>query len=162
MTNHSNTNIASPLFNIYLAGEIHSSWRDDLKNAVLNAGLSVEWSSPVTDHEASDDCGATILGAEDNSFWHDRKGAELNAIRTHWALNKADCVIVKFGEKYKQWNAAFDAGQASALNKSLIVIQPEQFDHALKEINAAALAVCRNESQVVNIIRYILNGELPR
>ena len=74
-------------------------------------------------------------------MWKDRKGANINSIRTKKSIQDSDVVIVKFGEKYKQWNAAFDAGYASALNKSIIVIHNEDHLHALKEVNAAASAV---------------------
>ena len=85
----------------------------------------------------------------------------LNAIRTRKGIADADVVVVRFGEKYKQWNAAFDAGQAAALGKSLIVLQQPEHDHALKEVDAAALAVARAPGQVVQILRYVLTGQLP-
>lgn len=144
---------------VYLSGEIHTDWRDQIVSGA--AGLDIEFSAPVTDHGASDDCGVAILGAEDDKFWHDRKGAMVNAIRTRKGIEDADVVVVRFGEKYRQWNAAFDAGFAAALGKSLIVLQMEEHDHALKEVNAAALAVAREPGQVVDILRYVLGGELP-
>ncbi len=116
----------------------------------------------MTDHDASDDCGVAILGgAEDNKFWHDHKGAKLNAIRTRRLIEQADVVVVRFGDKYKQWNAAFDAGQAAALGKSLIVMHGADHSHALKEVDAAALAVTQTPEQVVQILAYVLTGELP-
>jgi YtoQ family protein len=112
------------------------------------------------DHGASDDCGVTILGAEDNKFWHDNKGAKVNAIRTRKAISDADVVVVRFGEKYKQWNAAFDAGYAAALGKSLIIMHGDDHQHALKEVDAAALAVTSTPAQVAQILKYVLHGEL--
>jgi YtoQ family protein len=147
-------------WNVYLAGEIHSDWRDRIAAGVADAGLPVVLTSPVTDHPASDDCGVAILGAEDDKFWHDHKGAGVNAIRTGTLLRDADVVVVRFGEKYKQWNAAFDAGQAAALDKSLVTLHPPEHDHALKEVDRAALAVCREPEQVVAILRYVIRGEL--
>ena len=144
---------------VYLSGEIHTDWRDQIIDGA--AGLDVVFTGPVTDHAASDDCGVAILGAEENKFWHDRKGAQLNAIRTRKGIEDADVVVVRFGEKYKQWNAAFDAGMAAALGKSLIVLQQPDHDHALKEVDAAALAVAREPGQVVDILRYVLTGTLP-
>lgn len=141
---------------VYLAGEIHSNWRDDLQNAATEAALPVSFVSPVTDHSASDDCGAEILGGEPTAFWHDRKGAGINSIRTQVLLEQCDVVVVKFGEKYRQWNAAFDAGYAIAKQKPLIVIHPPEIQHALKEIDAAASAVCERTEQVVSILRYVL------
>jgi len=145
---------------VYLSGEIHTDWREQIIAAC--AGLDVSFSAPVTDHAASDDCGVAILGGEPDKFWHDRKGAMVNAIRTRGAIGAADVVVVRFGEQYKQWNAAFDAGYASALGKSLIILQQPEHDHALKEVDAAALAVARAPEEVAQILRYVLEGALPR
>jgi YtoQ family protein len=147
---------------VYLAGEIHSDWRDTITREAEARGLAIAFGAPVTDHEASDDCGAVILGAEPSRFWHDHKGAKLNAIRTRKAIADADIVVVRFGESYKQWNAAFDAGYAAALGKALIILHGQEHAHALKEIDAAALAVAETPAQVVDILDYVLNGRLPR
>ena len=146
---------------VYLSGEIHTDWRDQITTGVAAAGLDVVFDSPVTDHDASDDCGVAIMGAEDKKFWHDNKGANLNAIRTRMGIEKADIVVVRFGEKYKQWNAAFDAGYAAALGKSLIVMHGPEHQHPLKEVDAAALAVSETPEQVVQILNYVINGRLP-
>lgn len=143
---------------IYLSGEIHTDWRDQIIAACGDLNLSFD--GPVTDHAASDDCGVEILGAEPNKFWHDRKGAQLNAIRTRTGIEQADVVVVRFGEKYKQWNAAFDAGYAAALGKSLIIMHGADHQHALKEVDAAALAVVETPAQIVSILRYVLDGTL--
>ena len=148
------------MLNIYLAGEIHSDWRDEIIQLTKKNDLNVNFSSPVTDHDASDNCGVVILGNEETQFWKDNKGAKLNAIRTRKEIENSDIVIVKFGEKYKQWNAAFDAGYAAALNKSLIIIHSDEHQHALKEVDAAALAVVKNNDQVVKILNYVINGKL--
>jgi YtoQ family protein len=144
---------------IYLSGEIHTDWRDQITASA--AGMDVLFDGPVTDHAASDDCGVAIMGAEPDKFWHDNKGAKLNAIRTRHGIENADIVVVRFGEKYKQWNAAFDAGYAAALGKSLIVMHGPDHQHPLKEVDAAALAVVQEPQQVVDILRYVLNGTLP-
>ena len=146
-------------FKVYLSGEIHTDWREQIVEGA--AGLDVAFSAPVTDHDASDDCGVAILGDEPDKYWHDHKGAMVNAIRTRKGISDADVVVVRFGEKYKQWNAAFDAGYAAALGKSLIVLHPPEHDHPLKEVDAAALAVARTPQQVVAILRYVLDGRLP-
>ena len=143
---------------VYLSGEIHTDWRDQIIAGA--GGLDVSFSGPVTDHDASDDCGVEILGSEPDKFWHDNKGAKVNAIRTRNGLAKADIVVVRFGEKYKQWNAAFDAGYAAALGKSLSIIHGPDHQHALKEVEAAALAVTETPDQVVRILRYVLDGTL--
>jgi YtoQ family protein len=147
--------------NVYLSGEIHTNWRDEIRAGVDAAGLDVTFSGPVTDHAASDDCGVAILGAEPDKFWHDRKGASLNAIRTRKGIADADVVVVRFGEQYKQWNAAFDAGYAAALGKSLIVMHGPGHAHPLKEVDAAALAVAETPAQVVAMLAYVETGKLP-
>lgn len=144
---------------VYLSGEIHTDWREQIVAGAK--GLDVTFSGPVTDHDASDDCGVAILGAEPDKYWHDHKGAKVNAIRTRLGIESADVVVVRFGEKYKQWNAAFDAGYASALGKSLIVLSMPNHQHALKEVHAAALATAEEPEQVVQILRYVLTGSLP-
>ena len=147
-------------WNIYLSGEIHTDWREQIERGTKAAGLPVTYFSPVTNHEYSDDCGVNILGAETDKFWHDNKGANLNAIRTRTLLTKSDIVIVRFGEEYKQWNAAFDAGFAAALGKPLIIMHGSKNQHALKEVDAAALAVAETPEEIVNILRYVINAEL--
>lgn len=147
------------MLNVYLSGEIHTDWREQIIEA--SQGLEVSFTGPVTDHAASDDCGVAILGAEPDKYWHDHKGAMVNAIRTRKGLEEADIVVIRFGDRYKQWNAAFDAGFAAALGKSMIILQPPEHDHALKEVDAAALAVAREPGQVADIIRYVLKGTLP-
>ena len=143
---------------VYLSGEIHTDWRDEILSS--SKGLDITFEGPVTDHELSDDCGVLIMGDEPNKFWHDNKGAKLNAIRTRKGIINADIVIVRFGEKYKQWNAAFDAGFAAALGKSFIIIHSSEHQHALKEVDAAALAVVENPKQVVQILKYVLDGKI--
>lgn len=154
-------NETSKTWIVYLAGEIHSDWRERIARGVREADLPVELTGPVTDHGASDDCGVAILGAEESSFWKDHKGAGVNGIRTRTLLEESDLVVVRFGEKYKQWNAAFDAGYAAALGKALVTVHPEEHDHALKEVDGAANAVAREPEQVVDLLRYVIRGELP-
>ena len=144
---------------VYLSGEIHTDWRERIEAGASD--LDVTFTAPVTDHAASDDCGVAILGAEDNKFWHDRKGASLNGIRTGLGLAQADVVVVRFGDQYKQWNAAFDAGYAAALGKPLIILHGPDHAHALKEVDAAANAVAETPEQVVDCLRYVLTGALP-
>lgn len=147
------------MLNVYLSGEIHTDWREQIIEGA--AELAVSFSAPVTDHASSDDCGVAIMGAEADKFWHDNKGAKLNAIRTRKGIEEADVVVVRFGDKYKQWNAAFDAGYAAALGKSLIILHQDEHQHALKEVDAAALAVVKAPAQVVQILNYVLTGAIP-
>ncbi len=142
-------------YKVYLAGEIHSTWRAEVAAAIEQQRLPIEVLTPITDHSASDEVGVRILGPEDKDFWKDRKAAGLNRMRIRAGIEQADIVVVKFGEKYRQWNAAFDAGYAVAKGKSLIVIHPEEFNHALKEVDAAAAAVCQNTGQIIEILQYL-------
>jgi YtoQ family protein len=141
---------------VYLSGEIHSDWRDRIREGIAQAGLPVQLTSPVTDHAASDECGVAILGNEADSFWKDHKAAKINAIRTRTLIRDADVVVVRFGEKYRQWNAAFDAGFASALGKPIITLHDATVAHALKEVDGAALATAETPEQVVEILRYVI------
>ena len=146
--------------NVYLSGEIHTNWRTEIIDLCKKENLNINFTSPVTDHEASDNCGVDILGMEEKRFWKDNKGAKINSIKTKKSIKDCDLVIVKFGDKYKQWNAAFDAGYAVGNNKSLIVMHSSENQHALKEIDAAALAVVNNNDQVIKILDYVINGKL--
>jgi YtoQ family protein len=140
---------------VYLSGEIHSSWRSDIESACLRKKLPVEFMSPVTDHDLSDNVGAAILGEEPKDFWNDHKSAKINAVRTRAMIERSD-VVVKFGEKFKQWNAAFEAGYAWAKGKSIIALHGPELNHPLKEVDAAALAVAQTPEQVVQILEYVL------
>ena len=148
------------IWKLYLSGEIHTNWRDEIRILCEEKALPVIINSPNTKHEDSDDCGVNILGAEADKFWHDHKGASINSIRNSTLLKSTDILIVKFGEKYRQWNAAFDAGIAKALNKPIITLHEDNLNHALKEINQSALASCRSVSQVVQILSYVIKGNL--
>ena len=143
-------------WSVYLSGEIHSDWRERIADGVREAELPVDLLAPVTDHSASDDVGAAILGEESDQFWRDHKGAGVNAIRTQTLLRSADVVVVRFGDKYRQWNAAFDAGYAAALGKPIITLHDPELEHALKEVDRAALAVAETPEQVVEILRYVI------
>ena len=147
-------------WNVYLSGEIHTNWRDEIFKETKELSLEINFLGPVTNHGSSDDCGAIILGQEELKFWHDHKGAKLNAIRTRTALSRADVVVVRFGEKYKQWNAAFDAGYAAALGKALVIMHGSDHQHALKEVDGAALATVETADQVAAILNYVITGKL--
>ena len=145
---------------VYLSGEIHSDWREIIKDGCSAKNLPIDIVAPITDHDASDDCGVEILGQETNEFWKDHKGAQVNAIRTRTLIEKSDVVVVKFGDKFRQWNAAFDAGFAAALGKPMIILHEDELTHALKEVDAAALAVANTPEQVVRVLDYAINGNL--
>jgi len=148
------------IWNVYLSGEIHTDWRNEIKKHAQKEKLNIKFTEPVTNHEYSDDCGVVLTGPEEKKFWHDHKGANINAIRTRTYIEKSDIVVVRFGDKYKQWNAAFDAGYASALKKSIIIIHGDEHQHALKEVDAAALAVVNEPSKIIDILKYVINSEL--
>ena len=145
---------------VYLSGEIHTDWRQQILEACAFDGLNIEFLEPVIDHQSSDDCGVVILGEENSDFWKDHKGAKLNAIRTRTMIERADLIVVRFGEKYRQWNAAFEAGYAHALGKPSVMLHDPELTHPLKEIDAAAMAVAETPTQVSGILRYVLDGKL--
>jgi len=149
---------AEATWKVYLSGEIHSDWRQRIADGVSQAGLPVKLLAPVTDHAASDDVGTSILGDEEDQFWRDHKGAGVNAVRTQTLLRSADVVVVRFGEKYRQWNTAFEAGYAAALGKPIVTLHDGELTHALKEVDRAAMAVAETPEQVVEILRYAITA----
>jgi len=142
-------------YTIYLSGEIHSDWRDQIKQGIAENQLDIEVLTPITDHDNSDNVGAKILGEEVSAFWKDHKAAKINALRTNSYISRSDIVVIRFGDKYKQWNAAFDAGIAAGLGIPTITMHSAELTHPLKEVDAAALAVTENPQQVVEILKYI-------
>ncbi len=139
---------------VYLSGEIHTEWRNEIQLGARNLGLDITFTSAVTDHETSDAAG-DHLGAEEKQFWRDHKSAKVNAIRTRTMIESCDLAVIRFGDKYKQWNAAFDAGYCAALGKPYITLHAENIIHPLKEVDSAAMAWAENTDQVIEIIRYI-------
>lgn len=142
---------------VYLSGEIHTSWRDEIKALTAKAGLDINYVSAVTDHEASDGA-ADHLGEEDKQFWRDHKSAKVNAIRTKTLLKSSDVAVIRFGQEYKQWNAAFEAGQCAALDIPFITLHDENIIHPLKEVDAAALAWAKTTKEVAEILAYVLKA----
>ncbi len=142
-------------FVVYLSGEIHTDWRDEIRRGAAARGLDVTFTSAVTDHEASDAAGDS-LGPESTGYWRDHKSSLVNSIRTRNLIEKADLVVVRFGDKYKQWNAAFDAGYCAALGKPYVTLHAEDIIHPLKEVDAAAQAWATTTDQVVDILAYVL------
>ena len=128
------------------------------RRARARPGLPVAFSAPVTDHAASDDAGVGTLGEESEPFWRDHMGAGVNAIRTQTLIRAADVVVVRFGDKYRQWNAAFDAGYAAALGKPIVTLHDAELDHALKEVDRAAQGTARTAEQVVDVLRYVIQA----
>ncbi|GAB1260639.1 YtoQ family protein [Aurantivibrio plasticivorans] len=139
---------------IYLSGEIHTDWRDQIIEGCAALELPITFTSAVTNHEASDAAGDT-LGEEDNNFWRDHKSAKVNAIRIKTQIEQCDLAIIRFGDKYKQWNAAFDAGYCAALGTPYITLHDESIVHPLKEVDAAAMAWATSTEQVITILQYV-------
>ena len=141
-------------WNIYLSGEIHTDWREQIKAGCAERGLTLSFSSAVTDHAASDAAG-DVLGEEEQGFWRDHKSAKVNAMRTRTLIEQCDIAVVRFGDQYKQWNAAFDAGTCAALGKPYITLHDKNLIHPLKEVDAAAMAWATGVEQVVELLAYI-------
>lgn len=145
-------------WNVYLSGEIHTDWRQQIISAAEKHELPVLFTSALTDHEASDAAG-DVLGPETDNFWRDHKSAKVNSIRTKTLIEKCDVAVIRFGEKYKQWNAAFDAGYCSALGKPYITLHDPDIVHPLKEVDASAMAWATTPAQVVEILKYAVKSE---
>ncbi len=143
---------------VYLSGEIHTDWRDQIRTGAEAAGLPVEFVAPVTDHDASDAAG-DVLGAEDKPFWRDHQSAKVNAIRTKTQIEHCDIAVIRFGDKYKQWNAAFDAGYCAALGKPYITLHAPEIVHPLKEVDASAMAWAQSPEQVVEVLKYVTTAQ---
>lgn len=143
------------MWQIYLSGEIHTNWRDQIIQGTEKLGLPVEFSSAVTNHDASDAAG-DLLGEESSQFWRDHKSAKVNSIRVKTQIEQADLVVIRFGDKYKQWNAAFDAGYCAALGTPYITLHDDSIIHPLKEVDGSAMAWAQDTDQVVEIIRYLV------
>ena len=140
---------------VYLAGEIHTPWREEIKTRVSEKGLPISFVSPQTNHDLSDDIGAQILGKQPNKYFHDDAASSINNLRTEVMMKKSDIVIALFGEEYKQWNTAMDASRAVAEGKPLIIIRPEKLIHPLKELSNKANVVCESVEQAVSVLEYI-------
>ena len=145
-------------WSVYLSGEIHTDWRQQIMRGAESHGLPIVFTSAVTDHEASDAAG-DVLGKEDNNFWRDHKSAKVNSIRTKTLIGQCDIAIVRFADKYKQWNAAFDAGCCAALGKPYITLHDADIIHPLKEVDAAAMAWAETPEQVVEILKYVIDAQ---
>lgn len=145
-------------WNVYLSGEIHTDWRERIKSGCEALKLPIVFTSAVTDHQASDAAG-DLLGDEDSNYWRDHKSAKVNAIRIRTLIENCDLAIIRFGDKYKQWNAAFDAGSCAALGKPYITLHDEDIIHPLKEVDALAMAWARTPEQVVEMLKYVITKD---
>ncbi|OEY65895.1 YtoQ family protein [Marinobacter sp. X15-166B] len=146
------------IWTVYLSGEIHTDWREQIQAGAQAAGLPVEFTAPVTNHDASDAAG-DVLGDESDSFWRDHKSAKVNGIRTQTLIEMCDLAVIRFGDKYKQWNAAFDAGYCAALGTPYITLHDKDIIHPLKEVDAAAMAWAQTPEQVVEVLKYVTTAQ---
>ena len=145
-------------WNVYLSGEIHTDWRQRIMDGCEADNLSIVFTSAVTDHAASDVAG-DLLGDESKNFWRDHKSAKVNTIRVKNLIEQCNIAIVRFGDKYKQWNAAFDAGYCAAMGTPYITLHDDDVIHPLKEVDAAAMAWARTPEQVVEILKYVVSQD---
>ena len=143
---------------VYLSGEIHSDWREKIMQGARENLLPVEFTSAVTDHEASDAAG-DVLGVESDNYWRDHKSSKVNAIRSKKLIEQCDLAVVRFGDKYKQWNAAFEAGFCAALGKPYVTLHDEDIIHPLKEVDAAAMAWAKTPDEVVEVLKYVTTAK---
>ncbi len=143
---------------VYLSGEIHTDWRQQIMQQAEAGQLPIRFTSAVTNHEMSDAAG-DALGNETQPFWRDHKSAKVNGIRTKSFIAQCDIAVIRFGDKYKQWNAAFDAGYCSALGKPYLTLHDESIVHALKEVDASAMAWAQTPEQVVAVLKHVTLAE---
>ncbi|UAC47591.1 YtoQ family protein [Bacillus aquiflavi] len=140
---------------IYLAGEIHTNWRNELKEKAKSLNLPVTFVGPMENHDRSDSIGEEILGEQPNIIYKDEAASSINNLRTQILMSKSDLVIALFGEKYKQWNTAMDASAAISLGKPLILIRPKEFHHPLKELSRKANVTVETVNQALKALSYI-------
>jgi YtoQ family protein len=143
-------------FTIYLAGEIHTDWREELKDKAKALDLPLDFVGPMTDHERSDNIGELVMGTQANPIAKDEAASQINNLRTQLLMKKSDVVIALFGEKYKQWNTAMDASAAISLHKPLILIRPENLHHPLKELSNKANVTVETVNQALKVLTYVL------
>lgn len=102
----------------------------------------------------TDDIGAKVLGEQPNKVVHDDAASGINNFRTELMLKKSDAVIALFGDSYKQWNTAMDAGIAIGLGKPLILIRPDNLVHPLKELSNKAHVTVETIDQAIQVLEY--------
>jgi YtoQ family protein len=141
---------------VYLAGQIHDDWRGRLRKQAQQRGIDVDFVGPQDEHDLSDGIGEQILGEQGSPRWRDEVASQANNLRTRILMTRSDVVVAQFGEKFRQWNAAMDAGIAIALGKPLIVVRDPSLHHALKEISQRAQMTVDQPEQVLDALEYVL------
>lgn len=140
---------------VYLAGQIHDNWREDLKEKAKEKDLPLTFVGPQTNHDRSDNVGESILGEQPGKVYKDDAASSINNLRTEVLLQKSDVVVALFGEQYKQWNTAMDASTALALNKPTILVRPSSLVHPLKELSNKANVTVETVDQALEVLAYI-------
>ncbi|WHY87005.1 YtoQ family protein [Neobacillus novalis] len=140
---------------VYLAGQIHDNWRDEVEKKAKEKNLPLVFVAPQTNHERSDNIGEEILGTQPGNLYKDDAASDINNFRTQVLMQKSDIVIALFGEKYKQWNTAMDTSTAIAMNKPTIIIRPNSLIHPLKELSNKANVTVETVEQAIEVISYI-------
>jgi YtoQ family protein len=140
---------------VYLAGEIHSDWRERLRRRTAEMNLPVEFVGPQEAHDRSDSVGEDITGEQPTPRFRDLVGAGANTLRTRVLLRRADLVVAYFGDKYRQWNTAADAGAAVASGLPLLLVRAPELTHALKELDAMASFTVETLDQAAEAIAYV-------
>jgi YtoQ family protein len=141
---------------VYLAGQIHDDWRDRLRAEAKRREIDVEFVGPQDEHDLSDGIGEQILGEQESARWKDEVASQVNNLRTRILMSRSDAVVAQFGEKFRQWNAAMDAGIAIALGKPLIIVRDPSLHHALKEVSQRAQMTVDRPEQVLDALEYVL------
>jgi len=142
---------------VYLAGQIHDDWRDQVASKAREKNLSLSFVAPQTNHDRSDAIGEDILGEQPNNLYRDDTASSVNNFRTQVLMQKSDVVIALFGESYRQWNTAMDASTAISLNKPTIIIRPESLIHPLKELSNKANVTVETIDQAIEVLEYVFD-----
>lgn len=140
---------------VYLAGQIHDDWREQLEQKAKETDLPLTFVAPQTNHDLSDNIGENILGKQPGNVFKDDAASSINNLRTQVLMQRADVVIALFGEQYKQWNTAMDASAAITMNKPTIIIRPESLIHPLKELSNKANVTVETVDQALEVLNYI-------
>ena len=140
---------------VYLAGQIHDKWREELMKQTKDKGLSIDFVYPQTEHNLSDDIGEKILGKQPGDYYRDEASSAINNFRTTVLMEKADMIVALFGDQYRQWNTAMDATTAINKGKPLIIIRPKNLIYALKELSNKANVTVETIEQAVEVLEYI-------
>lgn len=155
MSRFINTRRVTMKLTVYLAGQIHDDWRQEVEQKAKEKNLPLTFVGPQTNHERSDNVGEDILGKQPGNIFKDDAASSINNLRTQILMQKSDIVIALFGETYKQWNTAMDISAAITMNKPTIIIRPESLVHPLKELSNKANVTVETIDQALDVIAYI-------